>query len=269
MHRLDRLGDQRLQRMAFDRQPQADHPGDDAGVAGGDAADLAGADRAACVVSTPVDGAVLRQDVGHLALLDDVDAHRIGGARIAPDDGVVAVDAAGALQRGADHRIAQRRRDVDRRAEILDLLRVQPFRVDAVQPVRLDAAAQLPRLALVMREVEDAAMAHHDVEVELAAERLPEVERVIVDRGALVEEVVGADDRGVAAGIAAADPALLDHGDIGHAVQLGEVVGRREAVPAAADDDGVVARLRLRESARPAAQPLWPRNPSRISEKTL
>ena len=59
------------------------------------------------VVSTPVTAPVLDEDVRHLALLDDVDAHRIGGARIAPDDRVVAVDAAGALQRRADHRIAR------------------------------------------------------------------------------------------------------------------------------------------------------------------
>ena len=56
--------------------------------------------------------------------------------------------------------------------------------------------------------------------------------------------VVGADDRRVAPRVAAAEPALLEHGDVGRAVLLGEVVGGREPVPAAADDDRVVARLR-------------------------
>ena len=147
-------------------------------------------------------------------------------------------------------------RDVDDRAEFLHLLGVEPFGIDAVQAVRLDAALEPARLVLVMGEVEDAAMAHHDVVVELAAERLPQVQRVVVDRRALVEEIVGADDGRVAARIAAADPALLDHGDIGDPVFLGEVVGGREPVPAAADDDGVVGGLRLGMRARRGAQPL-------------
>ena len=45
--RLDRLGDQRLQRMALDRQAHTKHRGDDAGVAGGHARDFWRADFAA------------------------------------------------------------------------------------------------------------------------------------------------------------------------------------------------------------------------------
>ena len=71
---------------------------------------------------------------------------------------------------------------------------------------------------------------------------------MLVDRRALVVEIVGADDRGVAAGVAAADPALLEHGDLGEAVLLGQVVGRGEAVPAAADDHRVVGGFRLRRA---------------------
>ena len=68
----------------------------------------------------------------------------------------------------------------------------------------------------------------------------------LVDACALVPEVVGADDRGVAAGVAAAEPALLEHRDVGDAVLLGEIVGGGQAVAAGADDDHLVARLRLR-----------------------
>ncbi len=196
------------------------------------------------VVSTPVTIAVLDEDVRHLALLDDVDAHRIGRARIAPDDRIVAVGAAGALQGRADHRIA-------RVGEMLiggqNSFTSSGSSHSASMPFSRFAStrrAKLPRLALVMGEVQHAAVAHHDVVVELAAERLPEVERVLVDRGALVVQVVGADDRRVAAGIAAADPALLDDGDVCEPMLLGEIVGGRQPMPAAADDDGVVARLR-------------------------
>ena len=52
--RLDALGDEGLQHMAFDRQAQARHRGDARRVAGDGHADLAGADLAARVVSTPV-----------------------------------------------------------------------------------------------------------------------------------------------------------------------------------------------------------------------
>ena len=76
-------------------------------------------------------------------------------------------------------------------------------------------------------------------------EPFPELHRLLVEVRRLVPQVVGADDRRVAPGVAAADPALLEHGDVGDAVLLGEVVRGREPVPAAADDDDVVLALRL------------------------
>jgi hypothetical protein len=50
--------------------------------------------------------------------------------------------AAAPLQRRADDRIAQVRRDVERRAELLRLLRRQPLVVDAGEPVGVDVALQ-------------------------------------------------------------------------------------------------------------------------------
>ncbi len=43
--------------------------------------------------------------------------------------------------------------------------------------------------------------------------------------------------------VAAADPALLEHGDAQRAVVLGEVEGRSQAVAAAADNDDVIVAL--------------------------
>src|ERR1700730_10297831 len=66
---------------------------------------------------------------------------------------------------------------------------------------------------------------------------------MVVKRGAFVEQVIRADDRGIASGVAAADPALFQDGDIRQTVFLGQIVRRTETVTAAAEDDGVVACL--------------------------
>src|SRR5258705_10079404 len=66
---------------------------------------------------------------------------------------------------------------------------------------------------------------------------------MFVKRRAFVEQVVRADDGGIAAGVAAAEPTTLKHGDVGDAVLLCEIVGGREAMPAAADDQYVVFGL--------------------------
>ena len=106
----------------------------------------------------------------------------------------------------------------------------------------------------VVREHQHAALGEHDVVVQLLGEVLPEVEGVVVEPGALVVEVVRADDRGVAPGVAAAEPALVDHRDVGDPVLLRQVVGGAEAVAAGADDDHVVGGLRLR--VRPLRRPV-------------
>src|ERR1700730_8893286 len=78
---------------------------------------------------------------------------------------------------------------------------------------------------------------------------------MVVERGALIEQVVGADDSGVAAGVAAADPAFFEHCDVGEAVLARQVVGRPQPMTAAAHDEGVIRGLGLRTAPlrRPAA----------------
>src|SRR5690606_35850103 len=83
------------------------------------------------------------------------------------------------------------------------------------------------------------------VVVEFERQPVPQLQRVVVDARALVIEIVGTDDRGVAARIAAAEPALFHHGDIGDAVFPGEVIGGCQAMAAGPDDDDVVFGLRL------------------------
>ena len=159
-------------------------------------------------------------------------------------------DAASALQRGAEHRVANIRRGIDNRHHLLDLRRREYFRVNSVQPNRVHPSRQLAQVLKVVREIEDAPLAQHDVEVELPAEALVELQRVIVEMRALVPEIVRANDRGVASGVAAAQPALLEHRHVSDAVQRRQIVCGRESVAPAADDDDVIRLPRLRAAPR-------------------
>src|SRR5207302_9636568 len=98
------------------------------------------------------------------------------------------------------------------------------------------------------------------VEVEVDRQPFVELDARLVELSALAGSVVRADDRGVATGGARADVALLEDGDVGDAVVLGEVVGRGETVRAPADDDDVVAPLEL------AARAPHPRRPDQLPD---
>ena len=126
-------------------------------------------------------------DARDLAVLDDVDAERIGGARIAPGDRIVPRRAAAALQRRAQHRIADVGLDVERRAECLRLFGGQPFIVDAVAAVGMHMALDDLHVVHRVRQHHDAARREHDVVVQGLGQPLPQLQRVIVERGAFIE----------------------------------------------------------------------------------
>ena len=233
-------------------------------MTGGDQGELGAADRASGGLHA-LDLARPGTNAGHFAVLDDVDALRIGAAGVAPGDRVVTRRAAAPLQGGAEDRIARAARDVEERLEPLDLPGREELAVDAVQPVGVQPPLDLVQVVQVVREMQHAALAEHDVEVQLLGEPLPQLDRVIVDASALVPEVVGADDRRIAPGVAAAEPALFEHGHVAHAVLLGQVVGGRQTVPASADDDHLIARLRLR--AAPDGSPVVVATPSVAGER--
>ena len=229
--------------MALDRQPKARHRGQDRAMPRDHDADLARPDRA---LRGPHPGhpAGVHVDARDLAVLDDVHAPRIRRPRVAPGDRIVARVAAASLQRAAQDRVARLRRGVEDRAERLDLRGRQQLGVHRVQPVGVDAPGRLLQVVDVVDQVQHAPLAEHQVVVELLREALPELQRMLVEGGAFVPQVVGADHGGVAPGVAAAEPALLQHRDVGNTVEGGEVVGGGEPVPAGADDDDVVGRLR-------------------------
>ena len=125
------------------------------------------------------------------------------------------------------------------------LLAIQQLGVDPVQAHGVAAPGIGVALGVGVIEVEHAALADHGVVVEVLLQSLPQLHRPFVERRVAGQQVVGADDGGVAADVAAAEPALLQHRDIGDPVLLGEIERGRQPVPAAADDDDVVGRLEL------------------------
>ena len=124
-------------------------------------------------------------------------------------------------------------------------LAVEQFGVHAVDAHGIAAPGEGVALRIGVTEVQDAALRDHGVEVEVLLEALPQLHRPFVEGVVARQQVVGADDGGVAPDVARAQPALLQHGHIGEAMLLGEVVGSGQAMPAAAHDDDVVFRLGL------------------------
>ena len=139
-----------------------------------------------------------------------------------------------------------------------------------MQAHRVAAPGEGVALGVGMIEIEHAALADHRVVVEILLQPFPQLHRAFVEGIIAGQQIVGADDRRVAAGIAGADPALFQHRDVGDAVLLGEVIGGRKAMAAAADDDDVIGRLRrgIAPDRRPmslACQGVPGQRPCRIS----
>jgi hypothetical protein len=113
--------------------------------------------------------AALDADSGDFALLDDVDAQRVGGARVAPRDRIVAHGPAARLQQAAVNRKARIGRAVEVRDPSRDLGGRQELRVDPVQPHRVAAAHCRVHVGRRVNEIQHAARAVHHVEIELRA----------------------------------------------------------------------------------------------------
>ena len=138
------------------------------------------------------------------------------------------------------------RRDVHDRAELADLARASSH----------SASTPFSRFACTRRIEERTSprscarfitprWLNAHVPVELGLEPLPQLQRVLVHRRRLVEQVVRADDRRVARHVPAGEPPLLHDADVGEAVVPRQVVGRGQPVPAAPDHDRLVGALRI------------------------
>jgi len=130
-------------------------------------------------------------------------------------------------------RKARFRREVEQRRDAAHVVGGKELSVDAVDLHGVGGACRDFHLGLAVRHHDHAALRQHDVVIEVFRQALVEPKREIVERHTLRIEVVRAHDRGVAPGVAAADPAFFEHRHAGEPVVLCQVVGRRQAVTAA------------------------------------
>ena len=91
-----------------------------------------------------------------------------------------------------------------------------------------------------------AALGQHDVVIQVLLQPFPQFQRMRIEFRIARQKVIGPHNRGIAPHIAAADIALFQHGDVFQPMLLGQVIGRRQPMPAAADDDDIVFGFRFR-----------------------
>jgi len=103
----------------------------------------------------------------------------------------------------------------------------QRLAIDAVATQGSAAALHFDQLMTREREIGHSSLADHRVVVELLRKPPPQLERVLVQRRALVVKIVGPRDGHVAARVAEADRTALEQRDVAHTVVLGQVLGRR------------------------------------------
>ena len=135
--------------------------------------------------------------------------------------------------------------DVQERVALADLIDAQQFRIRPVEQHRVAAPHGGVTLRVAVKKVDDPALADHGVEVEVLLQPFPQLERKLVEGLIAIEQVVGANDRGVSSDIATADPALFEDGDFFLTEGLCQIISGREPMTATADDDDVICRLRV------------------------
>ena len=239
---LDRLRYKRLQALALNGHAHSRHVHDGGDVARRDHPDLPCTDGAtrgfeAGHLST------VAVDAGDFTVLNDVDAQRVRTARITPGHRIVTGRAAARLVIGAEDRVAAVGIVVDDRHDLFYFFRRDHAAVEAGQPVGVGGALEGAELVLRLTQHDNAARTEHHIVVQLLRQILIERTRQLINGDGGILQVVGADDGGIAPSVAATQPALLDHGDFGHFVVLGQIIGGGEAMAASTDDHRVIFGL--------------------------
>ena len=186
--RLDRLADQRLQRDRFNRQTEARHFGQLPGMTCNHHAQFVATDK-------PFRGfnalhhAPFGAHGGDFGLLDDVHPHGRTGPGIAPSHGVMPPRAAPRLIKRPKDRIA-RPVNVDDRHQLFHLGRADVFGLHALQQVGMHRTKIAAHLVMGLRQHQKSARAEHHVVVQILAQVLIKLQRLVIDRSRGVLQVV-------------------------------------------------------------------------------
>ena len=119
------------------------------------------------------------------------------------------------------------------------------FGVDAIQAQCIAAPCIGIHLRQRVADVQDAALREHDIVVEFVGKRFPHLHREFVEVLVFRQQIVGPDGRRIAPDIAGTEQPFFDYCDVSDAEFLGKIVGRRQPMPAAADDDHIIFRFWL------------------------
>ena len=193
------------------------------------------------------DPVAVADEPGHRRVLDDVDAAlRSRPAAYAHATRSWRAVAPSTWCERAQDRVAAAAGQVELRDELLELGRRDHARSSRRRPGSSRQRARSVRIAISVWASQTMPLVWWRIAAPVSSSRrLVQLEGVLVEADRLGDAVVGADDRRVPAGVARGDVVGLEDRDVRDAVAGREVVGGRQAVAAAADDDDVVGRLRL------------------------
>ena len=237
--RFEWFGHARLQRKALKGQAQSRHLGDLTRMSRGDDGDFVCTD----VTALGFDAGnlvALAADSRNRTVLYDVNAAPGSAAGISPCNGVMACGSAAGLIQCAEDGIARLSRAVQQGNELFNPGGCEHLHVQAFVASGIGMAAHGANVMFGLAEHQESPGREHRVEIQFGAEVFVKGTCEFVDGDGIVAEIVGADDRGISSGIAAAEPAFFQHDDVGEIVVFGEVVGGGKAVAAGTDNGNVI-----------------------------
>ena len=116
--------------------------------------------------------------------------------------------------------------------------------------------ARIAQLGPSLDDFDLAALADHQIEIKPGTEVLPKSQVFILKTYPRLAQVIGPNHRGIAPGVAAAEPVALEHGHPTQPLIAHQMPGRGQAMSAAAYHHRLVAALRLRRTPGPWPTPM-------------
>ena len=184
-------------------------------------------------------------DTSHLDTDTDIDAVSRSSLRISPHCRIVMDRAALGMKLRTEYRQRRLVADVYRWDLLLDLCRAEHLDLDTGPALAIAHHPHGSQFRVAVGKRNDAFFLHHQIPFQLGAQVVPHFQALLVEGQGLMCTFIRADHFGVAAGAAKSDVASFQHGDTLYTVIAGKVVGRCKAMQAAANDDYVIALLRL------------------------